>query len=332
MKKAPEIITRLIEDESFRQWVLKSNLPARNYWEDWIAQHPEHREDVEIAAEIIRGIRFSCKDLSEPEIDSAWKGLQHKTGLYNSRGNSWLLAASLAGLVIVALAAWFLLAEPPKEVVYNTPFGKTGSWQLPDGSTLTLNANSTVTYRMREEPEPVREILLDGEAYFEVVHLKRESIVPFVVKTPDLAIRVLGTEFNVNTRRGRTRVVLDAGKVQLQLPVETTAMTMKPGELVEYVSRENEIRKENVDTEIFTSWRKNLMKFDDTPLSKVALLIEDNYGVNVTFEAPDLKEIRVTGEVSDENLETLLLALSKLFGLDVEHANNVVHLKRQHKP
>ena len=253
-------MTRLIEDESFQQWVLKSDSSAQAYWDEWIAQHPEHRDEVEIASEMIRGIRFSRKVLLPAEIDSAWRDLQQKMSNQNPHRSFRLWAASLAGLIIFAATFWLWSTSQPKEIAYETPFGKTGFWQLPDGSKLTLNAHSKVTYKMHEQPYPVREISLTGEAYFEVVHLGDNKAIPFVVKTPDLTIEVLGTEFNVSTRRGRTRVVLDAGRVKLQLPTKATATTMNPGELIEYTPLENEIRKEHVDTEIFTSWRRKSFK------------------------------------------------------------------------
>ncbi len=331
LKKAPKIVTRLIEDKSFQAWTIKSNTSDQAYWEEWISLHPEYREQVDIAAEIIRGIKFSRKRLSPAEINEAWQDLRHKIGEPKRFRNTWLSAASLAGLAIITTALWLWLSPKADEVVYQTPFGKTASWQLPDGSKLTLNAHSKVTYKVSDQPYPIREVSLDGEAYFEVVHLGENEAIPFLVKTPDLTIKVLGTEFNVSTRQGLTRVVLDAGNVQLQLPTEAVT-AMSPGELVEYTPLDNEIRKERVDTEVFTSWRKHLLKFDDTPLGKVALIIEDNYGVDVTFEDPSLRLIRVTGEISDKNLETLLLALSKLFDLDVEHSRHAVHFKKMTKP
>lgn len=322
----------MIEDESFRHWVFKTDASAQAYWEDWIGRHPEHLEEVEIASEIIRGIQFSRKKLSPVEVESAWQDLQYKMRGQKGYGNYRLWAASLAGLAMLTAAVWLWLASPPGEIVYETPFGKTGSWLLPDGSKLTLNAHSKAIFKMRQQPQTMRVVSIEGEAYFEVVHLEEKQVVPFLVKTPDLTIKVLGTEFNVSTRRGRTQVVLDAGKVQLQLPTDSKGTTMNPGELVEYASLKNEIRKENVDTEIFTSWRRHLLKFDDTPLDEVALIIEDNYGVEVTFEDPNLRIIRVTGEISDENLETLLVALSKLFDLNIEHSKNTVRFRKVNKP
>lgn len=112
---------------------------------------------------------------------------------------------------------------------------------LPDHSRVTLNANSRVTYYEETHPQPVREVFLEGEAFFSVVHQERASPVPFIVRTPDLTVQVLGTEFNVNTRRGRTQVVLDDGQIELQLPSEQKA-AMKPGDLVEYEAQSTIVR------------------------------------------------------------------------------------------
>jgi ferric-dicitrate binding protein FerR (iron transport regulator) len=308
---------------------------AVDYWETWITQHPEHGTTVDDAARIVRGIPFASHRLSSQQVHRAWLSLQsrlsddhqaHVLGGPPVRKSKWLrVAAAVVVLVVGGALAWWGVTPRPGKVVYTTAYGETQAVLLPDGSEVTLNAHSRVTYLAAKSPVARREVWIEGEAFFRVVHLAHPTPVPFVVHTPDLRVQVLGTQFNVNTRRHRTRVVLNEGRVELQLPSdETTAL--RPGELAEYDTQAAQVRKEAVDTELFTAWRDRRLKFDDTPLSEVALVLEENYGVRVIFDSPALREKRVTGEISASELQTILRALSTLFDMTIEQSGDTIRI------
>ena len=225
---------------------------------------------------------------------------------------------SLGGL------GWWTWQINQRTPTYTTSYGEMQENVLPDGSRVTLNAHSRLTYQAQTHP-PVREVYLEGEAFFSVVHQGENQPVPFVVRTRDLTVQVLGTKFNVNTRRGRTQVVLDDGRVKLKLPTDETT-DMLPGELAEYQARDLQVRKETVDTKLFTVWRDHKLRFDDTPLTEVALRLEENYGVTVTFDDPQLGSKRVTGEISARELDTILVALSKLFAISIQRSDSTIHI------
>lgn len=309
-----------------------------DYWDTWLAQHPEQSETVAAAARLVRGIPFIARELTEEQVHQAWLDLQSRLPGAESAQRvpmkqqvskrNWLRVAAAVALVVVAgTLAWWSAESGTEQLVYATAYGETRTVYLPDGSEVTINAHSRVIYQEQTEPVPLREVWLKGEAFFQVVHLDHPASVPFLVHTPDLLVQVLGTRFNVNTRRGRTQVVLDAGSVALQLPsAETTAL--QPGELAEYTAQDAQVHKEAVDTKLFTAWRDRRLKFDDTPLSEVALMLEENYGVRVVFDNPLLRSKRVTGEVSANALETILLALSKLFDMSVQQSGDTIHIAR----
>ena len=326
------LLHQLLHDESFFQWVHRTDPSAIAHWEVWIAQHPEQRPVVAAAARMVRGIPFAPQHLSEAQVHHAWLDLQQRLSstedTYKRRfdNRSWLPRAAVVTLALLSGAlVWWLAARTPAQTIYATAYGETREYELPDGSLVTLNAHSKVTYREQDQSEPMREVWLEGEAFFQVVHQEGKQPVPFVVHTPDLMVQVLGTEFNVNTRRGRTQVVLDAGSVALQLPSEKTAM-MQPGELVEYAAQEATVHQETVKTEDYTAWREQRLTFDDTPLSEVALVLEENYGVTVIFHTPALRDKRVTGEISADNIDTILKALSTLFAISVQRSGDTVHI------
>lgn len=329
MQPSDKLLNRLLHDASFAQWVHRTDASAVSYWETWTRQHPEHQSVVEDAARMIRGLPFRERQLPDSHIQQAWLDLQDRVAVTSSQ-RMWRRAAAVSGIVLLsAIVLWWMLGQRSPTVEYATSYGETMDVTLPDHSRVTLNANSHVTYYQEAHPQPLREVFLEGEAFFSVVHQERASPVPFIVRTPDLAVQVLGTEFNVNTRRGRTQVVLDDGQIELQLPSEQKA-AMKPGELVEYEAQSTSLRRENVDTELFIAWRNRQLKFDDTPLSEVALLLEENYGVDIRFDTTALRTKRVTGEISAREIDTILTALSKLFSISIHRSGDSIYISEQH--
>ncbi|MGB3850029.1 MAG: FecR domain-containing protein [Tunicatimonas sp.] len=321
---------QLLRDETFFQWVHRSDPAAVDYWENWLVQHPEHRETVADAARLVRGIPFAPQKLSEEQVHRAWLDLQARLPHESASQPKpfrrvWLrAAAAIALLALAGSLVWWKSSREIERTVYTTAYGETRLVHLPDGSEVILNAHSRLTYQRRSDSTPRREVWIDGEAFFTVKHLGDTIPVPFVVHTPDLRVQVLGTKFNVNTRRGRTQVVLDRGKVALRLPTQKTT-PMQPGELAEYTAQASQVQKKAVDTELFTAWRDRRLKFDDTPLSEVALVLEENYGVRVVFDSPSLRDKRVTGEISAQKIDTILRALSTLFSISVARSGNTVH-------
>ncbi len=336
MSPNDQLLNQLLRDETFFRWVHRTDPVAIDYWEDWLGQHPEHGDTVAAAAHQVQGIPFAARQLSEAQVHEAWLNLQTRlpdarvrplsAKLPINRQIRTRVAAAVAFIVLAGTLAWWSTQSEAKQVVYTTAYGETQTVYLPDGSEVTLNANSQLTYRAEANTLPQREVWIVGEAFFKVVHLDEPTPVPFLVHTPDLRVHVLGTEFNVNTRRGRTQVVLNAGRVELQLPTEEKT-AMLPGELAEYAGQATQVHKETVDTELFTAWRDRRLKFDDTPLSEVALMLEENYGVRVVFDDPSLRLKRVTGEISARKIDTILKALSTLFSITIERSGDTVHLQ-----
>ena len=216
MPSPNHLFYQLLRDKSFAHWVNRTDSSAVAYWEGWLANHPEHRDTADSAARIIKGIAFVPRRAPEYQMQQDWVRLKQRVPeltetippprrRFGYRG--WRVAASVAVLLLGA-TLWWVLSRRPAEVTYTTAYGETLDVELPDGSRATLNANSELVYWEATEPKPTREVELSGEAFFDIVHQTTTRAVPFIVRTPDLHVRVLGTEFNVNTRRGRTQVVL----------------------------------------------------------------------------------------------------------------------------
>ena len=238
------------------------------------------------------------------------------------------VAASLAGLMLVAaIAGYFLLKE--NTIRYQTAYGQTRVILLPDSSQVTLNANSTLSYRAdwpnaSERGDVVRQVWLAGEAFFEVqeVATPSQEKVKFLVHTPQLAIEVVGTAFNVDSRRDQTQVVLNSGKVNLYLPTEQQkAIEMEPGDLVEY-SKTKQVLQRVVEPDQYSSWKDRRLTFVDTPVREIAQILEDTYGFEVVIRDQAIAEKRFNGEVGTDQISLLLKALASSFNITITQNEN----------
>jgi ferric-dicitrate binding protein FerR (iron transport regulator) len=214
-------------------------------------------------------------------------------------------------------------------ITVETAYGESRALFLPDGSKVTLNSNSKIQYKPNNFSGSKREISLMGEAFFSVVHEKNRR--SFVVHTDELQVEVLGTKFNVNSRRGKTRVVLQEGKVKLDLDSsKEPALLMKPGELVEFTEQKDVTVKKQVEAANYTAWRNNQLLFSSTSLREIAQMLEDNYGYKVQFTDPDLAERHFTGTSSSENLNELFEKLSIVFGMEIKQGSDTIIMRYKH--
>lgn len=120
--------------------------------------------------------------------------------------------------------------------------------ELPDGSIVLLNHNSTITYNEKFE---IRRVHLDGEAYFKVVSSNK----PFIVTTKLGEISVLGTKFNVNSTDDKLEVEVESGKVKLE--VDDQRKEVNRGQHVTYTKGSNNIEIREA-TYKFKIWLKEL--------------------------------------------------------------------------
>lgn len=243
-------------------------------------------------------------------------------GPSNFRRWMWPIAAAFIGCLLLAGASLWYYGQNDA-VLYTTQFGQTKAVTLPDGTEVMMNANSELRVPEQWAEDAVREVWLAGEAFFSVRHTADHR--KFIVHTAhDLRIEVLGTQFNVNSREEKATVVLNAGKVKVQLPTQSaqSQWVMKPGDLVEYQPESQRIRQKEVDTTLYTSWRKNLLVFEDTSLQDIARLISNNYGYEVEFKEESLADLQFTGSVPADQPELLLTTLAKSFSLDITRSEN----------
>nr|WP_286670484.1 FecR domain-containing protein [Fodinibius salsisoli] len=218
--------------------------------------------------------------------------------------------------------------EGPTFLTRSTAFGEKRLLTLSDGSTVQLNANSTL--KLPESPAGDLQLWLKGEAYFNIVHKKGAQKRTVTVHTPDGNVQVLGTKFNVNTFNKGTEVVLKEGKVRVGVIDKTghyrANRTMKPGELSQFTAEHEEILITQVNPELYTSWTDDKLIFDHTPIVDVAERIEHIYGVELVMMDHEIGETEISGSIPNDNLPIFLQALEKILQQPITRKKGVIQI------
>jgi len=207
-------------------------------------------------------------------------------------------AILLIGLVFGSIV--YVQSKIPEVTTQNitTPYGGKTQFTLADGSTVWLNSGTTFSYPDRFEDDRIVE--LDGEAYFEVEKQKE----PFIVKTSFGEVEVLGTSFNVKAYQNEAFVTtLETGSVVYTNPAGRKAF-LEPGSQVVY--RSNKFFMQQVDTEIFTSWKEGKLIFRNEPLQNMITRLERWYNVDIRLEDERIKNLKYTGTIEMESFSEVL--------------------------
>ncbi|MEQ9443206.1 MAG: FecR domain-containing protein [Cyclobacteriaceae bacterium] len=241
----------------------------------------------------------------------------------------WYRAAAITGILLVGMAVWWLFKQEQR-VEYITGNGETRIITLPDRSSVVLNANSRLSYDEDWSSNTPREVWLDGEAFFSVIHTQNHQHFRVNV-TNELKVDVLGTEFNVKDRREKAQVVLNTGQVKLDIrdTDQPHTVIMQPGELVEFSEADKTLVKKQVDPERYAAWRNHKMIFEEMPLVEISRILEDNYGVSITIEDTLLANTRLTGAFPTHNIDMILTSLPTIIDMKVRKDGDRIIFQRK---
>lgn len=206
----------------------------------------------------------------------------------------------------------YSLASKQVEPLYNTisvPAGGEYRVLLSDGSSVRLNSCSSLTYPVVFTGDH-REVELTGEAYFDVT----KSDKPFVVKTADIDVRVLGTSFNLSgyTEDREVSVTLVEGKVAVREHLSRQECSITAGMRFEYNKETDQAKVEEVDPELYISWMMGKFKFEDMRLEEIMAKLNRWYDCTVTYTDDSLRDLRFTGAAEKDRSASYLLELIEM--------------------
>jgi ferric-dicitrate binding protein FerR (iron transport regulator) len=283
--------------------------------------------------------------------EKSWNKIQaeyYKAGYYSDRmtnsirfrKNLLRIALPAAAAVILAFFIGFYTRTLRPDILTSSnarmfnevfvPLGAKSQITLSDGTKVWLNAGSRLQYPVNFM-EDIREVRLEGEAYFNVAKMESKL---FVVKTSDINIKVYGTQFNVKSYPEEN--IIQTTLVEGSLSVESikgnakrNTVFLKPNQTVRYYKtpehRGKPLMSEpdagesgaedshkklmvipTVDPLPITSWKDSKWIIVGEELDELAVKLERRYNVKITFEDESLKKYKFTGTLKEETFEQVL--------------------------
>src|SRR5687767_7833005 len=250
-----------------------------------------------------------------------------------------LVILSIGIFILIAASSVYFLSDKNKteaiasEAISSvaTKNGNRTKIVLPDGSQVWLNAGSNLDYNNSSFNKGLREVSLNGEAYFDVV---RNVERPFIIHTKKMDIKVLGTSFNVRSYSDEkfAEAALIKGTIEVTLKDRDQKITLNPNEKISVANEEpkaetkpekinlvksnpvripqfvvNEIKPNptyNITGEI--AWTQNKLYFEDETLEDIVPMMERWFGKKVTIANESLKTVHYTGNFENETMEEVL--------------------------
>ena len=317
------------EEKALNEWINSSNTNKQLYFqikELWYHKQDQTNNSQAIAAydKLINRIKFA-------------EGIQAQSRVQrlSSQVNQFIKYAAIIFFFISFsfLSYYYITHESSKNefCTISVPKGNKSEIVLPDGSKIWLNNNSKLTYP-KNFNQSVRQVELIGEGYFEI---QRNVKVPFIVKTSDISIKVLGTKFNISAYPNDKFIetTLISGKVTVQSNENPEVIsTLNPGESMTFDKLNNRAAIASVDTKFYTYWMKGEFVFKDERFETLAKRIERIYNVEIIFEDPALKEKTYTGDFKvDDNIYSILEIFKRSTSVPIEYVTdrNKITIRRK---
>ena len=218
--------------------------------------------------------------------------------------------SAAAAVVLLCLSVWtaYLYMQPAAIQTIST-LAETRSVRLPDGSSVTLNHYSSLSYPEKFQSDK-REVELNGEAYFEVAKNKK---IPFFVNTEINRVKVVGTHFNVCAYKGSNEfeTTLIEGIVDIY-PIGSDQVITRLTKDEFFGSYNGKYKKTTLPSYEYLRWKEGLYCFDDAPFNSLLNKLEKYYNVNISVRNLNILNYRCTGKFKEQDgIEHILKVIQK---------------------
>lgn len=275
-------------------------------------------------------------DLTQPRksiklnrsIDDEWHRLRKKLEFDDEniiefpKKSGWIRYLSIAAalIAIVSTVFWYTKDSEDTYEIAETQNAATKELRLADGSFIHMNNATQIRYR-KNHRDSVRLVFLKGEAFFEVE--KNEK--PFIVQTDIGRVRVLGTQFNIWSRKKETRVFVHEGKVSLTInrdsgspqstEISANQLAIANESLIEDIT-------EIQNSDRLIGWREGRIVFNRTELVEVAEELERIFDQKIKLEQEDLGSLSITANFHKKPVKDILEAVCLALDLKFRPENN----------
>lgn len=291
--------------------------------DQWFRQNIENAEDSlseEVKQRLLANICPPVELKSKSNVRSIWT-VRHIA----------VACVVMALVVAAALGGYFWRQEAESNqtaqiVKIETGIGERSKAVLPDGTEVSLNAMTSVTYDCSID-NGKRQVNVEGEAYFDVA---KDVEHPFVINVNQMEVTCLGTALNVRNYADEqiASVVLVEGKVRVNGP--SSDMMMDSNSRVVYDRKSKLMAMQRVEAKDYTCWLNREVRFNDQTLEDVAKELERNFHVQVIITQDELKNVKFTGYLGASSLRNVLdiMSLSSNMSYYMDHDSVVYFCER----
>lgn len=279
--------------------------------DDLLEQSKENRQFYAELIKVWDGTDQAAGITTE-EVNKEWVRLRGKIRQSMVKSFSFMkIAASIALIATVGIVFFWLQNDNTADIIAE----QMQEQILQDGSIVTLNAESELSYPVKFSDEDVREVKLKGEAFFEVEENPEK---PFIIKTPTVQVEVLGTSFSIRSRDDEptSSVIVASGSVAVKY--ESSSLELKPNEKAILDHSSGRLFKVTNDDPNYLSWKTRRFIFDDTSLKKALENLSNAYQVNIRLKTEHMSECPLTVSFDNQPLDAILEVLKATLGLSIE--------------
>jgi transmembrane sensor len=295
-------------------------------FEQELDQNENLREDYESSKEQWTAVNEVVVK-EHMDVEKAWdrqksRVVEHENRLNSNSFNISNLFKIAAVLVVAVMISVFYLQMASSNVVTIS----TGSFEeekveLSDGSTVFLNANSSLSYA-KDFKGKIRNVQMKGEAFFEVA---RDEQRPFIVGFDGGLVEVLGTSFNINESNEEVNVFVRDGRVKYSRNEASAGdKILVKGDLLTD-NFEHIITRKNKDVNLI-SWQTDQVTFAETNLPDVFDILSATYKQRIVYSQQEIADCRLTGEYNNLPIDEVLTSICAIFNLEIstDQGKNII--------
>jgi ferric-dicitrate binding protein FerR (iron transport regulator) len=307
-----------MNDELLASYLLnEGDAAARRRVEDWIIESSLNRKYFEHFKTIWEASQQLVIS-KEVNVDAAWMRFKqrtfdkNKTQVIRRSFNTFRIAATVIVTFGLAALAYFIWERTNISTVTVASQNETVDKTLPDGSEITLNKHSTITYAGNFSGD-IRKVTLKGEAFFNVTPNKSKL---FVIDVNDITVTVVGTSFNIKEKDGSTEVTVATGKVKVER--NDHSVLLNPNEKLTIAAKDSVLQPEKTKDKLYNYYSTHEFVCDDTPLWKLVEVLNEAYDAQIVIANPDIRNLPLTTTFHNETLENTITIISETFNITVE--------------
>lgn len=342
-------VTAFVNDDTFIKHYTAPTAETTQFWEEWLAANPHKQAEWQEARQLLEAVILGLNDyartyLSEESqnlllarIQASNAALAQEKPVVSIWRNRWLVAVAASFLLIFSF--WYFKANQAPTSVYEQQVTALSQKvkevrnasknpkivKLPDGSVITLSAQSRLSYPA-DFGEDIRTVFLSGEAEFEITKdLKK----PFYVYANEIVTKVLGTHFVVHAfdEAEQVTVTVQSGQVsvyQSDKQEKTPAALKKeqgvlllPNQQIVFDRATEQFKKTLVSNPIklpSTTTDVISFEFNETPVVEAFERLKKAYGINLVYDAEALKDCQITTSLAEESLFQKLDIITQIIG------------------